>query len=438
MPQPAAPRYLADAARDEATPSMRFGMLLPIWTGRQEQEAEIHNRSRKGSPEGIKLKEILRDGGMDAAIAYASGLRAHALPTAWKKNDADARLARREVAILTAGDTERMAALAARQRALRASLSEDRHLAVEAIATAPFVTGLGNAHPLENGFAFLEPHGLPYLPGSGVKGAVRRAAEELAGVPSVGVAWDIPSDWTAAAVEVLFGPAEGDLRRGALSFWDVVPQIDGDRLAVEIMTPHQSHYYQKAEPPHDSGSPVPVPFLAVPPGAGFPFTVVCDLDRLVRADASLVAEGRWKSLLLQAFEHAFDWCGFGAKTAVGYGAMVRDVGMETRLCDEARAAREAAEAAQAAQERLAGLSPLEREIDDLASQGDPNKAGYLKIIEQIEAGHWSSDEDRRAAAGWVKRQMVEAGDWAEQTKSKKPQNDKRYQRTLKVKGMLGE
>ena len=32
--------------------------------------------------------------------------------------------------------------------------------------------------------------------------------------------------------------------RSALEFWDVIPQIAGDKLAVEIMTPHHSHYYQ--------------------------------------------------------------------------------------------------------------------------------------------------------------------------------------------------
>jgi CRISPR-associated protein Cmr6 len=29
----------------------------------------------------------------------------------------------------------------------------------------------------------------------------------------------------------------------------------------------------------------------------------------------------WKALLQDAFKYAFDWLGFGAKTAVGYGAM---------------------------------------------------------------------------------------------------------------------
>ena len=30
---------------------------------------------------------------------------------------------------------------------------------------------------------------------------------------------------------------------------------------------------------------------------------------------------RWQTLLIATFEHAFDWLGFGAKTAVGYGVM---------------------------------------------------------------------------------------------------------------------
>ncbi|MDG4561947.1 MAG: hypothetical protein P9E88_11695, partial [Candidatus Competibacter sp.] len=38
---------------------------------------------------------------------------------------------------------------------------------IEAQSIAPFVTGTGIEHPLENGMAFLNPYGLPYLPGSG-------------------------------------------------------------------------------------------------------------------------------------------------------------------------------------------------------------------------------------------------------------------------------
>ncbi|HAZ60386.1 MAG TPA: type III-B CRISPR module RAMP protein Cmr6 [Gammaproteobacteria bacterium] len=219
----------------------------------------------------------------------------------------------------------------------------------DALAVAPFTTGLGNEHPLENGFAFLNPYGLPYLPGSGVKGVLRQAARELASG-----AWGEPLGWSEnksywmkvgkervelSVIDVLFGLESGDGDtahvRGALSFWDVIPQIKGDSLMVEIMTPHQSHYYQQkpaagSVSPHDSGSPNPICFLTVPPGSSFTFHVVCDtahLARLTRERAAgmseLFAEGEthWRSLLQHAFEHAFEWLGFGAKTAVGYGAM---------------------------------------------------------------------------------------------------------------------
>ena len=39
--------------------------------------------------------------------------------------------------------------------------------------TSRFVTGLGRRHPVENGFAWHSTLGVPYLPGSSVKGMVR-------------------------------------------------------------------------------------------------------------------------------------------------------------------------------------------------------------------------------------------------------------------------
>ena len=78
--------------------------------------------------------------------------------------------------------------------------------------------------------------------------------------------------------------------RGALEFWDVIPQIAGTKLAVEIMTPHYSHYYQDrphagSKSPHDSGQPTPISFLTIPPDTEFTFHVRCDRRRLSRLHA---------------------------------------------------------------------------------------------------------------------------------------------------------
>ncbi len=73
---------------------------------------------------------------------------------------------------------------------------------VTGILTSPFVTGMGNPHPVENGFSFLSPYGVPYLPGASIKGVVRRAAEELA-------LMNDDSPWTIPKVWALFGFESG-------------------------------------------------------------------------------------------------------------------------------------------------------------------------------------------------------------------------------------
>lgn len=221
----------------------------------------------------------------------------------------------------------------------------------KARSTSPFATGLGNEHPIENGFAFLTPYGLPYLAGSGIKGVLRRAMQEL------GKEGDPRFD--LVTVDALFGVEKvdqpEDARRGALDVWDCYPQA-GDKLVVEIMTPHHSGYYQNGDTPHDAGQPTPVPFLAVPAGSLFDFHVVCHEARLPTA----LRSGGWQGLLDAAFDHAFAWLGFGAKTAVGYGAMDEDPA-EKRRRAEVLAAVEAAAAEHAEAERLKGMTPADRE-----------------------------------------------------------------------------
>jgi CRISPR type III-B/RAMP module RAMP protein Cmr6 len=269
-------------------------------------------------------------------------------------------------------------------------------------SVAPFTTGLGIEHPLENGFAFLDPYGLPYLPGSSVKGVVRRAAEELALFETDNHGWSIPVLWwlfgfdatsayfapaakdpkpieeertrwregfrthveklaekekelLKAYVHLAFPPKNGrsapdplervlgwiptdakshpELReihtRGALEFWDVLPEPKDGELRVDIMNPHYNHYYQQGQPPGDWGSPVPIFFLTLPPGTRFTFVARFRPPRNwpepVRSYFETPVDGkpRWRSLVESAFAFAFDWLGFGAKTAVGYGRMTK-------------------------------------------------------------------------------------------------------------------
>lgn len=216
-------------------------------------------------------------------------------------------------------------AIRTRQQALHAHHGASGYR-ISTKSTAPFATGLGNEHPIENGFAFLTPYGLPYLAGSGVKGILRRAMQELRD--------DQKDGFSDEAINALFGPENvnkpEDAQRGALDFWDVFPNPAGGRLVVEIMTPHFGKYYQGSDTPHDSGQPIPVSFLAVPAKSDFDFHVVCHPSRLPAA-----LQSQWRSLLDQAFAHAFEWVGFGAKTSVGYGAMNSETMLQQKP-DEAK------------------------------------------------------------------------------------------------------
>ncbi len=381
----AVPGYLGQDFRS-ASPGMRFGMYLAIWH---------RDWSKAKDPDWRSI---------------------------CKMNKGDQ------------GDQALLKSLLGRQSALFASLPEQDSLYLPAKATAPFTTGLGNEHPLENGFAFLWPYGLPYLPGSGVKGVVRQAARELASGE-----WGETHGWSSnrrhtvksgkttlelSDLDLLFGleSADGGKEhfRGLLTFWDVIPEISGD-LAVDVMTPHQKHYYQEGQPPHDSGQPIPITFLTVPPGSTFHFHVTCDTSRMRRIAPKLLepVDGTppWQALLAAAFGHAFDWLGFGAKTAVGYGAMEVDQ-------RAARAAEE--EAARKREEReRATLSPEERQIADLRKQleadraadrkeaGGPLNEQRLKLLQA--ALEWEDPALRKQAASLL-RETAKFLPWAKKRK----------------------
>ena len=480
MPRAAVPEYLGSDF-STASPALRFGMYLKLWgiDFRSKKNLwathDVNNKAAKNS-----IAREFKDENKTSALNAATPLNE--------------------------SERESMAAHAKRQQTVFQATGGGNGLELIAQSVAPFTTGLGNEHPLENGFAFLNPYGLPYLPGSSVKGTVRRAAEELAHPDFFrdDRGWTLPSIWllfgfepwlasrkpdaeweqwidgfsvsradveayldavldeTSAVHEELkrdvlaaTDPRRALLRerrlhvRGALEFWDVVPQIDGKALAVEIMTPHQSHYYQNQEhagsvSPHDSGKPNPIPFLTVPPGSEFVFHVRCDRRRLPQ---NLAADDRWRALLSRAFEHAFEWLGFGAKTAVGYGAMARNREGE-RQARQDRANQEYAARERAAQEeserkakareeaRLAVLPPIEREIETvLRDRPDRNVPEITCIMQAVRDGCWTGEAKLEVAA-WLKNRMESEKRWRETSQKKNPAKDFDHQKTLRVRAWL--
>src|SRR5690606_31945303 len=71
--------------------------------------------------------------------------------------------------------------------------------------------------------------------------------------------------------------------------------------------------------------------------------VQCNVAHLEHLAGDPAHNQHWQTVLTAAFEHAFEWLGFGAKTSVGYGAMQSKAQEERdreRLKQQAEKARE--------------------------------------------------------------------------------------------------
>lgn len=156
----------------------------------------------------------------------------------------------------------------------------------------PFVTGLGYEHPVENDFLWHHTLGVPYLPGSSIKGLMHAWARDYQ---------------RCNDVDRLFGSsAQG---AGTLIVFEAIP-IEPVSLICEIIAPHDGGWrHNTGVTPSDWNSPKPIPFLAAAPGAEFQFALG------VRSGSQQddLADG------IGLLTNALDWLGAGAKTNIGFG-----------------------------------------------------------------------------------------------------------------------
>lgn len=214
-----------------------------------------------------------------------------------------------------------------------------------------FMTGLGREHPVENGFAWHHTLGVPYLPGSSIKGLLRAWVREL------GVDRD--------NITRLFGPqGQKQASVGSVIIGDALPP-EPVQLAAEVMTPHYDRYYQGEQaqaPPADWHDPTPIPFLAVETNQKFVFALVARRSK----NAQDIADCK---NLVSWLDDALAWLGAGAKTSVGYGRFVRDQQMHEEVAERRRTTREQREREAKFAERTANLSPLAQELEHAITEG---------------------------------------------------------------------
>jgi len=189
MPRYTLPDYLSNRLSDIANsaPGHRF---LIYFQG-TSYTATVQGHDGRSANKAREALEDERDAGKWQKI-YSKHR-----PSTWEPIRASKRAALNSVVQFAPDTTKMLNALIERQKGMLDSISNSI-LRFHAKITAPIAIGLGNPHPVENGFSFLCPYGLPYIPGSGIKGPIRRSAEELA-------LFNSDSGWTIPLVWILFG-----------------------------------------------------------------------------------------------------------------------------------------------------------------------------------------------------------------------------------------
>lgn len=276
-----------------------------------------------------------------------------------------------------------------------------------------FVSGMGNAHPVENGFSWHPVYGTPYLPGSSVKGLLRAWMEEWANAEQ-------SKEERTALIHEWFGRDAGKQgakdsgKAGDLIFFDALP-VEQPCVSVDIMTPHMSKWYEQGgeritpdSQPGDWHNPVPIPFL-VASNARFVFAIA---PRTPQAKAAGLAREAMEHL-----KHALAWLGAGAKTAAGYGHMSfdkRDSLLRFKSDDERRAVE--LELAQVEQERKlaeAGIA-VGKETWERVLVSKVNAGSGDLIVEFTGA-----DSRKELASGKLYSQLSEKGKAKARDKKKK-------------------
>ena len=168
----------------------------------------------------------------------------------------------------------------------------------KATCTGRLAIGMGNESVLETNISLHHTYGVPYIPGSALKGLTAFYARREGGK-----AWEIGSE----SYSTLFGKLE---QAGYITFFDALPDpsINHRMLEPDVITVHHPKYYQgnKDVPPADWDSPNPVPFLT----ATGQFLI------------AIAGPASWVKVTFQILGDALREYGVGAKTSSGYGRMI--------------------------------------------------------------------------------------------------------------------
>lgn len=198
------------------------------------------------------------------------------------------------------------------------------------------VVGLGGVHPYETSMTLHHVYGVPYIPGSALKGVTRHYGLSLFALECVnrGIMTDhyecigklddllCKGEFSEKLRDIfvlngirfcdliaIFGDTED---RGNICFLDAFP-IGGIKLEVDIINTHYQEYYSGKQPPADWQTPVPVKFLTLGRQSKFKFAVCARKGKESNENSALLSKA------VRLLKGALTSFGVGAKTSLGYG-----------------------------------------------------------------------------------------------------------------------
>lgn len=165
------------------------------------------------------------------------------------------------------------------------------------------VVGLGSESVLETSICLHRIYGVPYIPGSALKGLAASYAHQRLG-----------DEWQKGGTfhNIVFGNTDD---AGYITFFDALYQPETgwhkQVLYPDVMTVHHQKYYHDAgKSPSDSDDPNPVPFLSA-----------TGIYLLALAAPDFQQPTRWVDIAFQILAEALEQLGIGAKTSSGYGRL---------------------------------------------------------------------------------------------------------------------
>lgn len=167
--------------------------------------------------------------------------------------------------------------------------------------------GTGNESVLETAVTLHRTYGVPYIPGSALKGLTASFARQHCG-----------SDWTKTSqnYKTVFG---NTAESGCVVFFDALYVAEGlaaqNPLKPDVLTPHHGDYYMGKKdvdgnllPPADWDDPNPVHFLSA-------------TGSYLIAIAGSAGGDEWIKAVWEILRTALAEFGVGAKTSSGYGRL---------------------------------------------------------------------------------------------------------------------